>query len=182
MADEYHSPPEDYILLGKVSKPQGLRGELRITCFSGQPENVANYKKLYFVSSRGDISRGLSIRAFRVQKKTAIVQLEEITSRGMAEELLNAPVLVAKAEIPEPEGNAFYYFQLEGKQVVARNGDRIGRVKHIFNNGAQDVLVTGSGEQEILIPITESTLIGETDTELIVEVVPGLLDLYKLSS
>jgi ribosomal 30S subunit maturation factor RimM len=55
MADEYHSPPEDYILLGKVSKPQGLRGELRITCFSGQPEKVANYKKLYFVSSRGDI-------------------------------------------------------------------------------------------------------------------------------
>lgn len=177
MSNDFRYPSDRYILVGTVGKAHGLRGEFKIFCFSEQPENVVKYRTLYLVDSSGYITNGLKVLKCRVQGKGVIVQLETIVSRNKTDEVRGLGVLVAKSELPDTAPTEFYYYQFHGKQIITKDGNKIGAVTKIFNNGAQDVLVIAAGKDEILIPVTESTILNETETELIIDVPLGLLDL-----
>lgn len=181
MVGDSPSPPDGYILLGIIGKAHGLKGEVKITCFSEQPENVAGYRQFYLMNSTGVISRGITIVKSRVQSKNAIVQLETINSRKKADELNGTSVLVAKSDLPGIDENKFYYYQFQGKCVVSKKGLAIGIVKKIFSNGAQDILVVDNGQDEILIPVTKNIIVDETEKELIVDLPSGLLELNRES-
>jgi len=181
MADDFSYPIDEFILLGKVGKAHGLRGEVKIFSFSGQPENFYGYKEVVLVNTSGKLSSALVIEKIRVQGKTAIVQLAAVNSRNRAEELEGMGVLLAKSLLPETADDEYYWHQYQGKLVLDQNGLTIGKVESLFNNGAQDILVVKSGEKEILIPITKSILVKETADELIVNPPPGLLDISNES-
>lgn len=179
MTEEYPYQTDKYVLLGKITKAQGLRGEVKIFSFSGQPENFLGYQELVLISKTGIISSPLAVENLRIQGKTAIVKLASITNRNQAEEIEGRGVLFAKDLLPEPADDEYYWYRYEGKMVRDLNGRNIGRVESLFNNGAQDILVVKSGEEEILIPITNNIVVRETAEELIVDPPPGLLELYN---
>ncbi len=181
MAEDFTYPVGEYILLGKVGKAHGLRGEVKIFSFSGQPENFLGYKEVVLVNTSGKLSAPLVIEKIRAKGKTAIVQLASINSRDRAEEIEGRGVLLPKHLLPETGENEYYWHQYQGKLVLDQNGLTIGRVESLFTNGAQDILVVKSGEKEILIPITKSIFVRETADELIVDPPPGLLDLTNES-
>ena len=181
MVGDIPNPPEGFVLFGKLGKPHGLSGEMKIICFSEQPGNLAEYSRLFLMDETGKISRGLKIVNYRVQGKGAIVQLETVTSRNEAELLTGAATLIAEEDLPPLAENGFYYYQFYGKLVVDRDGKKMGLVKQIFHNGAQDILVVSGNHDEILIPVTKSIVLEKTETELIVELPPGLLDLNESS-
>lgn len=179
MTEEYPYPTDKYVLLGKITKAQGLRGEVKVFSFSGQPENFQGYEELVLVSKTGTISPPLAVENLRIQGKTVIVKLASITNRTQAEKVEGRGVLLVKDLLPEPAGDEYYWYRYEGKLVRDLNGRNIGRVESLFNNGAQDILVVKSGKEEILIPITKSIVVREIAEELIVDPPPGLLDLYN---
>jgi len=181
MAEDFSYPVDEYILLGKIGKAHGLRGEVKIFSFSGQPENFRDYKEVVLVTMSGKLSSALVIEKIRVQGKMAVVQLASVNSRDRAEEIEGMGVLLAKNLLPEAAEDEYYWYQYQGKLVLAQDGSTIGRVESLFNNGAQDILVIKSGEKEILIPITKNILVKETADELIVNPPPGLLDLTNES-
>ena len=177
MAEDYSYSAEDYLLLGKIAKAQGLRGEVKIFSYSGQPENIGDYKELVLVDRSGKLSAALTIEKSRARGKTAIVQFAAIKSRGMAEDVVGLGVLLAKKHLPAAGEDEYYWHQFEGKRVEDQTGKTIGRVESLFNNGAQDILVVKAGREEILIPVIREIVIGETDETLIINPPPGLLEL-----
>ncbi len=178
MTEEYPYPTDEYVLLGKITKAQGLRGEVKIFAFSGQPENFQGYSALVLVNRCGTRSVPLVVENLRIQGKTVIVKLVSITNRNQAEAIEGMGVLLAKDLLPELAGDEYYWHRYEGKLVKDLRDRNIGRVKSLFSNGAQDILVVKSGQAEILIPITKSIVVSETDEELIVDPPPGLLELF----
>ncbi len=181
MAVDYPYSAGKYVLLGKVAKAHGLRGEVKIFSFSGQPENFHRYKEVVLVNTSGNLISSLAVENVRIQGKTAITKLASVNSRERAEEIEGMGVLLAKDLLPEPAEDEFYWHQYEGKLVLDLNGQTIGRVERLFSNGAQDVLVVRSGLEEILIPVTKSILVRETAEELVIDPPPGLLDLTDAS-
>ena len=181
MAENYSYPAGEYVLLGKVAKAHGLRGEVKIFSFSGQPENFHGYKEIVLVDTSGKLSIPLVIENVRIQGKTAIAKLTSVNSRERAEEIEGMGVLLAENLLPETAEGEYYWYQYEGKAVLDLNGQTIGRVESLFFNGAQDVLVVKSGKEEILIPVTKSIIVRETAEGLIVNPPPGLLDLTNES-
>jgi 16S rRNA processing protein RimM len=177
MAKDFSYPADKYVLLGKVAKAHGLRGEVKIFSFSGQPENFSGYKEIVLVDTSGNLSSSLAVEKFRAHGKTAIVQLASINSRDRAEEIEGRGVLLAKNLLPDTADGEYYWYQYEGKLVLDQSGQTIGRVESLFSNGAQDIMVVKSGDKEILIPVTKSIIVGETAEELIINPPPGLLDL-----
>ncbi len=177
MTENYSYPADDYLLLGPVTKVHGLRGEVKIFCYSGQPENFSGYKEVVLVDGKGNLSTGLTVEKFRVQGKTVIAQLASITSREQAEKIVGSGILLAKNLLPKTDKDEYYWYQYQGKIVVDLNGQTIGRIVSLFNNGAQDLLVVQSGEREILIPVTKSIIAGETVEHVIIDPPPGLLEL-----
>lgn len=179
MVEDFSYPAEEYLLLGKVSKAHGMRGEVKIFLYSGQPENIRSYKELFLIDRQGKLFGPLSVLRSRDQGKLAIVQFASVTDRNQAEEIEGRGVLLAKTDLPEIADDEYYWHQYLGKAVVDVTGKILGRVEHIFRTGLQDVLVIKSvdADEEILIPVTREIIVGETAEELTVDPPPGLLEL-----
>ncbi|MFW2364988.1 MAG: ribosome maturation factor RimM [Desulforhopalus sp.] len=177
MGEEYIYPEEEYILLGKIAKAHGLKGEVKVFSYSGHPENIGTYGELVLVDGSGTLSTPLAVLRSRVQGKMAIVQLESVNSRNEAESIEGRGVLLSKVFLPDADDDEYYWHQYEGKLVVHINSTVIGRIEALFNNGAHDVLVVESGGQEILIPVTKEIVVKEDEEKLVVDPPPGLLEL-----
>lgn len=182
MTQEFSFPSQDFILLGKVLKAHGMRGEFKMIPFSGQPENISAYKELVLVDKKGKMSPSLSIIGTRNKGKMAIVHLESITDRTRAEYLEGMGVLLSRNELPVLKEDEFYWHEVIGKKVHNLEGVFVGIVTNIFSNGKQDVLVIQDGENEILVPITRENIVAETGEKLTIDPPPGLLELYRDST
>lgn len=177
MADDFSFPVDDYVLVGKITKAHGLRGEVKIFPFSEEPANLVRYKKLVLVDSRASLSPVLTVASSRVQGKTTVVQFAEIGDRTNAENVEGYGVLIAREDLPAVEGDEYYWHDYQGKLVVDQSGQEIGKVNHLFFNGAQDVLVIQGNGKEILIPVTKDIVVKESAGTLVIDPPLGLLEL-----
>jgi 16S rRNA processing protein RimM len=176
MADVFSFPTDRYILIGKVGKPQGLHGEVRLYPSYGQPERIRSYSRLVLVSSQGRLSPAFQVTTCRIQGKAAIVGFESITDRSQAEQLKGMGALLDKSDLPEESEDASWDRFL-GVPVKTEEGRELGRAETIFSNGAQNILVVQGSGREYLIPIVDSIIVRRTDEEIIVAPPPGLLEI-----
>ena len=167
--------PEQYILVGTVSKAQGLGGEIAVHPASGQPENFYDYTKVVLVDDKGTLSPELAVTRMRIQKGKVIVKLDRSSDRTFAEKLVGMAVLVEKSELPELADDEYYWHELTGLRIVTVDGHYLGTIKSLFSNGAQDIMVVG--EEEYLIPLTDQVVKSRSSEEMVIEPPPGLLDI-----
>jgi 16S rRNA processing protein RimM len=177
MARYFTFPKDDYLLIGVVAKAHGMRGEVKIFPYSGDPANIAGYKELTLVDTNGRLTPILAVIKSRAQGKVAIVQLATIENRNLSEEIEGMGVLLAKKHLPEIGSDEFYWHQLQGKDVVDQKGKTIGKVTSLFSNGAQDIMVVQTGKNEILIPVLKHIIVEETETRVVIQPPPGLLSI-----
>lgn len=166
-----------YLLIGKVTKPHGLRGDVKMYCFSGQPENIRDYERLTLVDLRGKPVGSIEIAKTRVKGKTAIVKFANIDNRNQAEALEGFEVFLLKEDLPESGPGEYYWHQYTGMRIVEQTGTIVGVVRKIFNSGAQDILVVETGTDEVMIPVTREIVVEEQADQIIVDLPPGLLDI-----
>ena len=75
-----------------------------------------------------------------------MIKLDRAVSRG-------ATLAVRLEDLPEPEEDAYYVFQLVGLAVEEEGGRALGTVTEVENTPANDVLVLDSG---LLLPLVEA--------------------------
>lgn len=177
MQHQFTFPEEKFLLIGTVIKAQGLKGEVSIHSFSGQPENLNTYDTLFLVDKHGNLSPELSIKRFRLHKGKAIVLFDRVRDRSHAELLAGMGVLVARESLPELAADEFYWHQLIGLTVSTVGGDGLGKLLHVFSNGAQDIMVIQDGDQEYLVPLSAGIIVSYNEQQLIIDPPPGLLDI-----
>jgi 16S rRNA processing protein RimM len=66
-------------------------------------------------------------------------------------------VCVRRDALPQPEDGHYYLDDLVGLEVVNEQGERLGVVKRLFTNGAQDVMEV-AGERARLMPWVPSVV------------------------
>ncbi len=177
MSDSYSFPEEEYILIGKVIKAHGLRGEIKINPFSGQPTNLNHYPKLVLVNKEGQLSSNLAVQKSRATGKITIVKLAEVDDRNGAEKLCGMGVLIHKDDLPQLGENEFYYHQFINLTVKTDKGIELGIVSNIFSNGAQDIMEIEGTDRQYLVPILKDIIVSHDDNCIIIAPPPGLLDL-----
>lgn len=182
MTDDFHYPADIYILIGKIIIPHGLKGDIRIFSFAGQPENIQHYKNLVLVSPSGKLTQPYSVEKCRVKGKSAIVRLASVTDRNGAEAITGWGVLILKEDLPQPGEDEFYLRQLEGLTVETVDGLSLGTVTSIMSNGAQELLVVQDQDEEYLIPILDSIIIRYDAEKIIIAPPPGLLEINSRNS
>ena len=75
--------------------------------------------------------------------------------------------MIEKSELPELEAG-FYWYQLEGLRVVTTSGQDLGKVHHLMETGANDVLVVKGDAQSVdkierLVPYIDGSVIKQVD-------------------
>jgi 16S rRNA processing protein RimM len=165
------------VLIGKVTKPHGIRGEVKVYPYSGIPENFQQYETvLLAVDDEAEVKR-YTIQRARVQKNSVLVQFAGCTTRNEAEALVQMQVYIPEEDLPELDADEFYLRDLEGKEMVTEDGEKIGTVTGILDTGGQDIVQVKSVGREYMIPLVPEFLVSIDENEVRVSLPPGLLDI-----
>lgn len=163
----------EYLLVGEVLRPHGVRGALLLRVQTDFPERLNDLEFLYL----GPRRRRFRVAQTRQHGRELLLTLGGITDRDAAEGLrgLGAYIRVGDAG-PLPPGR-FYHHQVEGLEVVTDDGERLGTVARIMETGANDVyVVRDEAGREILLPAIPA-VIRQYDLEsgrLLVHLLEGL--------
>jgi 16S rRNA processing protein RimM len=130
-----------HVLLGRIVGVHGVRGAVKLESFTQPRLAIFDYKP--WLLERGpDRFEEIAEVHGHAQGKGIVATLPQVDDRDAAAALVGARVFVSRDALPEPEAGEVYQTDLEGLQVLNETGESLGRVSHLFDNGAHDVLVT----------------------------------------
>jgi 16S rRNA processing protein RimM len=172
--------PDNLLLVGKVIRPHGLGGLLRIWSYAESEKTFLNSGKVFLglASAEPREYRVLSIVPY---KKAFLMRLEGLNTLNEAETYRNAAILIERAGLAREGEGEYFWHELMGLEVYLNTGEYIGTVKHILRTGGNDIYVVQKGEKEVLVPaihdvVQEIDLAGK---KMIVSEMEGLLDLNE---
>ncbi len=166
------------IHFGRVSKTHGLSGEVRIFPFSRKLENLSKLERIFIQKKGEEKPLEFKIVRRRLEKHSAIVELEGIKSVDAAEELQGCIVLVEASDLPETEENEYYWFQLIGLRVYTTEDKYVGKVEDLIERASQSLLVVKKDRKDRLIPMINTIVreINLEDSRIVIFPLKGLLD------
>jgi 16S rRNA processing protein RimM len=168
---------ENFIVIGRISKPHGVKGEIRIEYFNPEDPQFFSHYQLIFLQGDEKSLHPYRLLTVRPHKKFILAQLEGIRNRAEAEQLRGKVVLIDPAELPPLEEDEYYWHDILGMRVVSEKGEDVGTVREIVPTGSNDVYVIQKGTKEFLIPATKEVIIN-IDTKartMIIRPLEGLL-------
>ena len=147
--------PPKTVLLGVIIGAQGIRGEVKVKSFTGDPEAVGDYGPLH--DAKG---RDFRLKVHRLAKGDVVVaSIRGVGDRNAAEALKGTELYVARDALPQPEDGEFYYTDLVGLRVATTDGRELGTVGAVHNFGAGDMLeVKTEGGRSAMVPFTDDAV------------------------
>jgi len=165
------------LLVAKIVRPHGVRGELKIEIHSDTADRFAKGRELILVEPAGR-PRPVRIEASREVRGGRLLKLEHCDSRDAAEGLRGASLEIERqAAPPAPEGS-FYHFELVGCRCRDQVAGELGTVVDVEDNGGGILLrVEGEGST-LMVPFVEDFLLA-VDVErgeIALRLPPGLVE------
>lgn len=148
------SKPQNPVQMAVIGAPHGIKGELRVKTFTGDPLALADYGPLYARDGRA-----FQITDIRPANTVVVVRFKGVNDRNAAEALAGTELFVDRSMLPDDgEEDEFYHADLIGLEVRDETG-AIGRVVAVHNFGGGDILdVTLAGGKGVLIPFTQAAV------------------------
>jgi 16S rRNA processing protein RimM len=150
------------IVVGRVLKPHGVRGWVKVASYTEPPDNLAAYRP--WLLANGSTWEAVEVDQIQAQPKGFLVRLDGCEDRDAAERLSGREIAVPRACLPAADPDEAYWFDLIGLDVVTPDGEALGRVERILETGANDVLVVRSEARERLVPFIDG-VVREVDLE-----------------
>ncbi len=144
---------DDVVVVGRIGGPYGVKGWVHLQSFTTPAENLLDYQPWWVKTATGDWQQ-LAKPACRKHKNGFVALLEGVADRDAAAGL-NGQLLGVLANVLPPlaDLDEFYWRELEGCEVIDTTGKTLGRVDHLLETGANDVLVIlADSGQQVLIP------------------------------
>ena len=150
----------DYLVIGQILRPHGLRGEVRMRVMTDNPQRLPQLKRVYLGDSADDPAPAQrALQNLRFNKNVALLSLDGCHDRGEAELLRGKTVLIGIDQAPPLREGEYYLFELIGLRVFADEKE-IGAVQEVLQTGANDVYVVDGGPiGEVLIPAHDETIL-----------------------
>ena len=173
--------PEDLLLMGKVVRPHGIEGALRIKSYAQSEESFLSAGTVSLRSSSGDI-REYAVSSVRPHKNILLMKLEGLNTLEEAEKYREATILRQRDSLPREGDEEYFWHELIGLEVYLSGGEYVGTIKHILPTGSNDIYVVQEGKKEVLIPAVHDVVreIDLTNNRMIISEVEGLLDLNEV--
>ncbi len=165
------------VLMGRISGPHGIKGELKIRPYSGEPESLLGYSSLLLVVGENAEPKAWKVEQSRAHKSWTLVKLEGCSDRSAAELLQRADVYIHEDDLPKLEDGEFYLRDLEGKTVKTEDGQIVGVIIGLLNGGVQDILQVENNGQEHLIPLVPEFVVRVDEDAVIMALPSGLLEI-----
>jgi 16S rRNA processing protein RimM len=148
------------VVLGRISGLFGVKGWFRVHSYTDPREAILDYGN-WLVGKQGGW-RPAKLAEGQRHGKTVIARLDGVDDRDTAAGFVDEFIGVAREGMPPPADGEYYWSDLEGLTVIHCDGKILGKVAHLLETGANDVLVV-RGDREILIPYVANEVIEDVD-------------------
>ena len=146
--------PENPVQMAVIGAAHGIKGELRIKTFTGDPMALGGYGPLYAKDGRA-----FEIDGIRPAGDVVVVRFKGIRDRTIAEGLTGTELFVDRSVLPAEEEDEFYHADLVGLAVRDETGAEAGKVIAVQNFGGGDILeITFRGRKGVLIPFSQAAV------------------------
>jgi len=146
----------DFLVVGKLRRAHGVKGEIPLELYSQMLELLAPEQVVFI----GESHIPYTIEKTRWKQNLLLIKLMGISDRTNVSKLTNELVYVQRSQLPGLEEGEFYYHQLIGLRVYDRNDIFLGVLREILKTNANDVYVIKNDDgDEVLIPAIEDMIL-----------------------
>ncbi len=145
------------LTIGKVLKPHGLKGDVKIETFSSNPARFSVLKRLKLDGVE------YKIRRLTLDGSFGTLGLEGVNDMDAAELLRGKMISVSRSDLPKLEAGNYYIADLLGIDVYV-SGERIGEIIDVLQYGSADVYVVKTQDSTCSFPALKQ-LIRSVDIE-----------------
>lgn len=139
---------ENFIVIGKVGKAHGLKGEVYVQLFLDE-DQLDQLPQLYKKQSGG--YQAVEFEYMKPSGKKFITKFSQVNSREDTDKIRNIDLFVNKLDLPEPDEDEYYYIDLIGC-LCYWNDDFIGEVVNVDDYGAGDIFEINKNGKTLFLP------------------------------
>jgi len=164
------------ILIGKVSRPHGIKGGVRAMSYADSPDIYREIPRIY-LKKKDKTIRPLKISSVSTVKGAVILNFDEIKGLHNAEDIVGCELYIERSFLPPPSEDEYYHIDLIGLDVTTTAGRLLGKICEVMQTGGSDVFVIKKGKEEYLIPAIKE-VIREIDIDggkVIIEPMEGMI-------
>ena len=166
------------VLVGRVARPHGIRGQVIVnpeTDFADQ--RFAEGATLWTRSPRGD--EQLIVTTARMQNGRPVIGFDGFATIEDVERLVGLELRVPESALRPLGAGTYYQHQLVGCLVETTTGERVGEVARVEGGAGGSLLAVTGRRGEILIPFATAICV-EVDVSarrILIDPPDGLLEL-----
>ncbi|MBI5789474.1 MAG: 16S rRNA processing protein RimM [Candidatus Schekmanbacteria bacterium] len=165
----------DLVVVGKIVKCQGIKGELQLEPLTADPGRFERLKFVY-VQRRDGTTQLCELEKVWYHKRRVIVKLAGYDTVDTAGTLAGSELAVKSEDLIRLAPGSYFYFQIIGLDVYTQEARHLGKVEDIFSTGSNDVYVVKDHGKEYLLPAIKDVIL-QVDLEnkrLIINLLEGL--------
>lgn len=145
--------PERFLAVGRLLKPHGVRGEIKVAVMTDDP---ARFKRLKEVSVEvaGGRRLALHVESARViGPETVLIKFQEYGTPEAVAALRDGIILIPRSEgVPLAAGEVYFADVIGLKAILQETGRELGTVTAVFSAGNDLLEITRPDGTELLIP------------------------------
>lgn len=170
------------LLVGRIGRPHGVRGEVKIIPDTDDPYRFAELERL-FIGDDATSAPPFALRSVRFQQASRgtipLVAFEGYEAKETIDRFRNKLVFAAEEDLPPLDDDEFYIHDLIGCTVETSDGTHVGMLQSVLELPAHYVyIVSRKGLPDALIPAVPA-FIEDVDVEeqrIVIRPIEGLLD------
>ena len=159
------------LAIGRITATYGLKGWVKVYSYTDPIEQIADYQP--WLVKKIDSRNPLQVFEFEKIKqhgKGIIALPVGATDCDQAQAWVGFEIWADQDQMPALEEGEYYWHQLQGLQVINAADENLGRVDHLLETGANDVLVVKADKDSIddrerLIPYVEDEVVRNIDVD-----------------
>ena len=165
----------EYILIGKIVNIHGIKGEIKVYPYTDDIDNLSNIKEFYIDK---ELKSKCIVENCRVHKNMLITKIKGISNPDYALQLKNKDIYIPKDSLDKLDEGTYYIFDLIGLEVMDNDDNKIGILKDVLQNGANDVYeILTLDDKKIYLPAIHEVIkkVDIKSKKMYVEIMKGLL-------
>lgn len=152
---------KEYVIIGKLGKPYGIKGWLKVLSFTDPKENLFQY--IPWALNESGQWKSITVEDGKHHGNGLIVKLAGLNTPEEARLFTGKSIAVPRSTLPALQNNEFYWSDLEGLTVVDDDTDQIlGTISYLMETGSNDVMIV-KGEKELAIPYLPGSVVKKVD-------------------
>ncbi|WP_288393104.1 ribosome maturation factor RimM [uncultured Herbaspirillum sp.] len=141
------SAPDDLVTVGHVTGAYGIQGWIRVRPYSSEAEALLN-AKTWWLEKSGQPKQDVDVMQSKGHSGDVVARLTGVADRNAAEAMKGTVVSISRKHFPALDDNEFYWVDLIGSAVENLQGEHLGVVSDMMDNGAHPILKVTAPAQE----------------------------------